>query len=320
MRKKTALCLALCLAAALLCGCTAAPPDAVIRSEPERSQLISANTETLEPDAFRAVLYFRYGQTAYLAPEERIVKAERNETAEMALVQALIAGPSATSSSLSPLFPPGTEVLSVSAQEDTLYVTFSEALLGRYADEPSDPSSEPWKTEGALRRRLCMDALTAALTEAGLCARVQVLVYRETAQTASMRLQAGFFDRGGDETPLSPLTRNEDSLLTPHNTARLLLQAWMNRSWVDLYDLVSRNTRPGEQTAFNTFDTARPLTDFAVSAGTVSLDGQRAVLCADLTTQASGQAETLGGYPLRLTRSDGLWRMDYSELTAMLCQ
>jgi len=304
--------------AALLSGCTAAPPENVIREDADKSLLINADTAALTPDAVSATLYFRYGNSVYLAAEERQISVQRNEPEEKALVQALIDGPAATSSSLSPLFPPDTEVLAVSSREGTLFITFNDALLGRYADEPADTSQEPWKTEGPLRRRLCMDALTATLTEAGLCARVQVLVYRSGAQANSMRLQAGFFDRGLDETILPPMTRSEGALLTPHNTAAAILQAWMRRDWPSLYSWVLPDTRPGEQTAISAFATARVLTGFSVSAGTVTPDGQRAALCMDLSVRSAGDDGEIAGYPLILTREGGLWRVSYEQLAELM--
>lgn len=318
MKKQAGKLICLMLLVSLLTGCTAAPPENVIREDADKSLLIDADTAALTPDAVNATLYFRYRDTQYLAAEERLVSVQRNETEEKALVQALIDGPAATSSSLSPLFPPGTEVLAVNSQEGTLFITFSEALLGRYADEPADASQEPWKTEGPLRRRLCMDALTATLTEAGLCARVQVLVYRSGAQANSMRLQAGFFDRGPDETILPPMTRSENALLTPHNMAAAILQAWMRQDWPALYSWVSLDTRPGEQTAISAFATARVLTGFQVSAGTVSPDGQRAALCMDLSVRSAGDDEEIVGYPLILVRESGLWRVSYEQLAELM--
>ncbi len=318
MNKRASLLCALLILAALLSACTAAPPEHVIREDADKSQLISANTDALTPDTLRATLYFRYGTTEYLAPEERYVTVQRNEAAEKALVQALIEGPAATSSSLTPLFPPDTEVLSVNSQNGTLFITFNEALLGRYADEPADLSSSPMKAELALRRRLCMDALTATLTEAGLCVRVQVLVYRSSAQSSSMRLQAGYYDRSSDETILPPMTRSEDALLTPHNTACAILRSWMNQDWPQMYGWVSRETRPGEQTAIGAFASAQVLTGYEVTPGTVSPDGQQAALSVRMSLRASGEDTERTGYPLLLRRENGLWRIDYGQLTAMM--
>jgi hypothetical protein len=318
MRKQSGRLMALTLCCLLLAGCTAAPPDSVIREDADKSLLISADTAALTPDTVQATLYFRYGATEYLAPEERSVPVQRNETAEKALVQALLDGPAATSSALSPLFPPGTEVLAVSSQGSTLFITFSEALRGRYADEPVDTSGQPWKEELPLRRHLCMDSLAATLTEAGLCSQVHVLVYRSGVPTHSMRLQAGFYNRGLDEAILPPLTRNEDALLTPRNTASAILRAWMNQDWLALYGWLARDSRPGEQTALGEFSTAKILTGYDVSAGTVSLNGQSAVLCADLSLRASGEDAAREGYPIHLTREDGLWRIEYSRLMDMI--
>ena len=151
----------------LLSGCTSSPPDSLVRKDSDIAQLASADAHTLSPDSLRAALYFRYGDSGYLVPEERVLSVNRNETPEKRLVQALLDGPAATHSFLNPLFPPDTEILAVTLQNDTLFITFNEALLGRYSDEPADISQEPWKTEAALRRHLCMDSLTATLTEAG---------------------------------------------------------------------------------------------------------------------------------------------------------
>lgn len=310
--------LVLFLAVLLLGGCTAAPPDSVIRSDADRSALISAEADALAPDAVQAALYFRYEDTGLLAPEERIISVLPNETREKALVQALIDGPAATSSALSPLFPAGTQVLAVTSQDQTLYVTFNEALLGRYVDEPVDASAAPWRDELPLRRKLCMDSLTATLTEAGLCNQVQVLVYRSNVQASSMRLQAGFFDRSFDETLLEPFTRNENVLMTPHNAASALLKAWMEQDWPTLYGWIARDTRPGEQAALDSFSSARILTGFDVTPGTVSLDGKRAVLCADLTMRSQGEDWSVRQFPLHFIREEGLWKMTYDRLDRLI--
>ena len=324
MKKTRRLALLLLAMAALLCGCSASPPESVIRSNPDGQALVSADTGNLTPDALNAALYFRYGDTGFLAPEQRQISVQRDESPESALVQALLDGPRSGIAALTALFPPGTRLVSAARQGDTLLITFSEEFLGRYGDEPMDISAEPWRTEGPLRRRLCLDSLAATLTEAGLCAQVQVMVYRGQDQTAPMRLQAGFLDRSGDETILPPLTRNEERLLTCHNAADLLLSAWVNRDFAGLYDLTARGSgasaRPVETSALDAFSDAVILTGYELSPGSVSLDGQIAVLCADLRLLTAGVEQTVPGYPLRLIREGSLWKMNYETLVKMLCQ
>ncbi|MDY3280006.1 MAG: GerMN domain-containing protein [Eubacteriales bacterium] len=326
MRKKTLALLALlsvlCLA---LSGCVTSPPDSLMRAEPaDASALVDAQVDTLPGNEASAALYFRYGTSAYLAPEQRQITIEKNESPEKALVKALVAGPSASASALSPLFPPGTEVLAVSGQGDTLYVTFNEALLGRYSDEPGDTSADAWKREFPLRRQLCMDSLAATLTEAGYCVRVQVLVYREVSSATSLRLTNSFFSQDGDTTPISPLTRDEENLLTPHNAASLVLTAWMTQDWDTLYSLLKKDDpaspRPAGQAAFAAFSAARVITGFQVDHGNVSADGQVAVVNGEMTLRADGEDAFITGYPLRLERENGLWKISYKRLLALMNQ
>lgn len=318
--KKTYLILILLLLGLALSGCMASPPDALIRQDADNTALISASTGHLEGDSFSASLYFRYENTAYLAPEERQIQVERNETPEKALVEALIQGPSVTASALSPLFPPDTQVISVTAQGDTLFVTFNEALLSRYSDEPKDLTSGSWKVESPLRRQLCMDALTATLTETGLCAKVQVLVYRENAMTTSMRLPQGYFDGTDNEALVSFLTRNEETILTPHNAAHVLLNAWLTQDWDTLYAITTKENRPGAQEAIQAYSSGRVLTGFTLSPGNVSADGKTAILTAELTFIGQKAEDSPIRYPIRLTRDGGIWRMEYERLVALMNQ
>ena len=321
MRKRIAGASLLLCCVLTLAGCMNSPPDALLREGGDEKRLISASIGELSPESQKITLYFRYGDSAYLAPEQREIQVKRNESLEKAIAAALIQGPAASNLTLSGLFPPGTEVLAATAQGDTLFITFNEAFLGRYADEPADTSSGTWRAESALRRRLCLQSLAAALTEEGLCAQVQVLVYRSAVQATSMRLQAGFLDRSNDDTLLPPIARDESCLLTPYNTACLLLQAWQARDWETLYDLTAKegeSARAGEQSALDAFSAARMLTAYSLSPGTVSFDGQTAVLTASLTVQDRDADQTVTGYPILLLREEGVWKMDYARLLRMM--
>ena len=320
--KKTIRLTPLLLAALLLAGCVAAPPDALMRqdSAASREKLISADAAQLPMRSGLYTLYFRYGDTPYLAQEERVLTIERNTPVELAVVRALLDGPAATASALTPLFPPGTEALAVSMQGGTLFVTFNEALLGKYADETGDLQSEYRQKEMVLRRRLCMDALTATLTEAGLCTSVQALVYREKVQDKSMRLSDGFYTLKDEGAPLDPLTRNESSLLTPPNAAQLLLGEWMSRDVPAFYGLVARLDAPDEAAALEALESAPVLTGFSLSAGNVSPDGQSVVLTADLSLRDGDTDLTATGYPLRMIREDGIWKITYAQAIALMNQ
>ena len=137
-----------------------------------------------------------------------------------------------------------------------------------------------------------------------------------------MRLFAGYFDRSTDGTLLPAFTRNEAVLLTPHNVASLVLNAWLTRDWDTLYALTARGAegdgRPVAQSAFDAFAAAQTLTGFTLSAGNVSPDGQRAVVCADGTLRGEGEDLLFSGYPVHLVREDGLWKIPYARLTELM--
>ncbi len=319
---KQALLLLLC--AALLTGCAVAPPDTLVRSDHGDTPLISAGTVEREPEKYTATLYFRYADTEYLAPETREITRSGDETLEKALVRALLAGPGALSPMLSPLFPGGVEVLSTTLQDDLLLVMFSEELTSRYADEAGVTNAAYWLSEAPLRRKLAMDALAATLTGAGLCSRVQVLLWRQTQAATTLRLPAGYLSATDDETPLDPFSRDESVILTAHNTASAILKCWMSQDWQALYRFLSTVdekgvARPGDQTAYADFAAGALLTSFTLSPGETSADGASCVLLAELSLRTrGGDDRALGAYPIYLRRENGLWTMDYARLTGMM--
>lgn len=299
---------AICL---LLSGCAQKPqalPAAVQTATPAPQFEERAADDTLS-----VRLYFRYQDSAFLAAEERTLSLPRSEASEIAVVQALIAGPGAGSVHLSPLFPPDVRILSAVEKEGTLFLTFNDALLGRYPGENGGTE----QSEFTLRRRLLMASLCNTLTECGFCSRVQVLVNRNADAITSLRLPASFFRDTDDETPLGPMYRDESVLLTPYNTAHLLLDSWLRRNNGEIYPLLAAAGRPGQSTAFDRMTLSPTLTSFALSPGVISPDGREAVFCADLMLYIDGQDVFIPAYPLRLTLENGLWRMPYPHLTAL---
>lgn len=322
--KAARLLIALICAATLLAGCAVSPPDTLVRSDHGDTPLIGAQTGANEPEIYEATLYFRYGDTPYLAPETRRVARGGDETLEKALVRALLEGPGATSPALAPLFPAGTQVLSTTLQDDLLLVMFSEELTSRYPDETGATSAAHWLGEARLRRKLAMDALTATLTGAGLCARVQVLVWRQTQAATTLRLSAGYLTATDDDTPLDPFTRDESVILTAHNAAAAALKAWLTQDWQTLYGFLATvgetgEARPGDQAAYADFASGALLTSFSLTPGETSADGKTCVLLADLSLRTrGGEDRALTAYPVRMRREGGLWKIDYARLKGMM--
>lgn len=314
MKKKLGLlCLLLC--ALLLWGCSGREEGGSATPTPEGALVISALPDEAAVDASYVTLYFRYQDTALLKQEMRKITLLPNETRERALVSALLAGSQEGSEAL---FPPGVEVLSTQVQDGVVFVTFNEALYGRYENEGTQTDV----AEAVLRRRLAMDALTATLTESGQYHAVQVLVRAEAQVGSSMRLKNSYFLEEND-LPCDLLTRSEDHLMTPANVTHSLLLAWQQRSFDTLYPLMSSQEDaqllPSQALFSEAFAQSEMLIAYTLTPGSVSIDGSSAVMCVDMTLRrGDGSEHTVKAWPLRLTREGGAWKVSVSALQALM--
>ena len=137
-------------AALLFCCCLLVLPAGAIPLDP--LQMLSPQEQRGELQSQAVTLYFRYLQSAYLGREQREISYPLGGSREKAIVAALIEGPGSLSASLNPLFPPGTQILSVISEGERLFLTFNEALMGRYSDEPLISQEDYRRGEGLLRR------------------------------------------------------------------------------------------------------------------------------------------------------------------------
>lgn len=312
MKRFTALvCVLLC--AAMLGGCQKVPYEISATDTPAPALVISAYPEAADESS--VTLYFRYQDTAMLKQEMRKLEILPNETRELALVNALLAGSSEGSEAL---FPPGAAVLSTQVQDGVVFVTFNEALYGRYEDENSQTS----ETEAKLRRELAMDALVATLTESGRYHAVQVLVRAESQVGSSMRLKNSYFLEEND-LPCGLLTRCEEHLMTPANVAHSLLRAWQQRSFDTLYPLLSsqEDTKllPAQALFSEAFAKSPVLIAYTLTPGSIAIGGGSAVVCVDMTLRrADGSEYTLTGWPLRIKHEAGAWKVSLSALQALM--
>ena len=245
----------------------------------------------------------------------------RTESFALALIRALVDGPASLSPHLTPLFPPATAVLGVQQEGLLFFVTFNEAVMGRYADESTFLLSllDYRQAEGLLRRRLAMSALVNTLTENLPCGTVQVLVRAETYISTSMRLSDRYYLKDSDTLP-DPLVRDEASILTPSAAAQLVLDAWAKEGWdaaAALTDPVTEQPKqlPYDHGASDAEETAPVLSAYTVTPGSISPDGHQVIVCVDgefLTP--SGSSRHIRSFPLRLVRRQGVWFASHDSL------
>lgn len=324
------LCLAACLL--LLCSCDTSITNPLV----EAAATLEPGAETLLPAAAgddvlqtsnRSTLYFRYLNEPYLACETRVVTQLANQSYEEALVQTLIGGPSARSTDLQRLFPPGVRVLSTSHSGRTEYVHLSAEIMNDY-DRPNEWKNVDdalWAQEVALRCQLCIQSIVATITENCDVDQVQIMVDDGTLST-SLRLQKRYFrEDPTDTSTVGPLTRDATMLLEPDTTLGELLSCWCAQDWTRMYNYVAaRDPQTGvERLPLADFiaqmSGMHAMLDWSFYGGSVSANGQTMTYAIDLVMLGDGGLEyEATGRILRLHRDNDVWKITMAQLTGWL--
>lgn len=294
-------------------------------SSPEQGGFAEHMGTASVSDTLEVTLYYRYGQTQALGMQRAVLDITREETVARSIVERLVAGPDDAHSRLSGVFAPGTQVISVTGEGTTAFVTLSRAFLGAPQGAPADwEDLERWQEEAALRRTLAMQSLALALTENGRYQRVQLMV-ADTDDDMPERIPLAWFDRTQTSmgTVLGACGRDEAVLLTPARAMELILRAWQARDWETLYAMTAEED--GEQaltlTAFEALMCERDvsLLSWQASQGSVSPDGQRATLVLDAQVRAAqGGDAQIERESVPLQRVQDNWTMTLGTLTSLM--
>ncbi|MDD7446834.1 MAG: GerMN domain-containing protein [Clostridiales bacterium] len=323
---------ALLLAACLLGGCAAKPSpqggeisSALPTVETAAAQVdVPSGMSGSRVETREVALYFRARGEDLLARETRKIYLSRDERLEKAIVRAIIDGPSASLMDLSGTFNPSTQVLSVFETGSVLNVTLSRAFLSSPTDVPSDwYNYASWREEVLMRRMLSLAAVTLALTDASEYTAVQFLAQERADDLTGKRIlrREIYFGETDDTAVLGPMTRDESLLLTQYNSAQVILECWRDKDFARLYRFIAQTDgeRPTQEAFVQTVsDMPRALIDFSVQPGSVSEDGQTAVMTAELTCLSQGDVLNIHAYPMHLLRENGLWKISYAALTRMM--
>ena len=276
-------------------------------------------------DTLEVTLYYRYGQTQMLGAQRAQLDITREETVARSMVERLVAGPDDAHDRLSGVFAPGTQVISVTGEGTTAFVTLSRAFLGAPQGAPADwEDLESWQEEAALRRALAVQSIVLSLTESGRYQRVQLMV-ADSDDDMPERIPLAWFDRTQTDmhTLLGACGRDESLLLTPGRALELMLRAWQARDWETLYAMTAAGD--GERaltlTAFEALMRERDvsLLSWEVSQGSVSPDGQRATLVLDAQVRAArGGDAQIERESVPLVRVQDNWTMTLGTLTSLM--
>ncbi len=323
MRKKEAgIALIIAMALFLLAGCApitppspTASPQAPIADAPELSpQAGEGETERRE-----VALYFQMRGENMLVRETRTVRVPMDTQLEEVLIGALIEGPSPQLLGLTGLFNAGTKVVSVSKSGTLLTVTLSREFLATPADAPATWNNDPaWRSEVLLRRRLALSSIVNTITEATDYTAVQLLVQQGKDDAAGQRIsRSEIYESAAAGSILTPVSREEYTILTHYNTAYAILNSWRSKDFIRLYRFITAGpTEAAFQQEIVAYD--RSLTSFSLTPGIVSSDGKTAVISALLEYTDVNGVMLIENYPVHLVCVDGLWKMRYETLIRLM--
>ncbi len=266
-------------------------------------------------------LFYRYQQTGLLASETRSILVPLDESIELTTVRELLAGPQASHTELTRLFPHGTSVTGVTASGDTLLITLTEGVENDGI--PDNWKEDPvWRTEGPLRRKLVMQSLVATMTENFPYSYIQVFFTRDPASGISTRLDSSYF-LDGRSGPEERLTRDETLLLNMHNTADVLLSAWQERDYSLLYQFTAdqaSDPRPTYDEFVRQLNECASVVSFRSGSGHSAQSSSQATVTVELEYRIDGQTGLHPAYPLRLVRSGGVWKVAFTDLKRLMLQ
>ena len=317
------------MAGFLLTGCSAGSRQfPASSSAPESAVVLPVSDESgSQTSAQEATLWFRFSTEPYLAPESRAITQRKGQSYEMALLEALFAGPGTQHHELVGALPEGSRVISAVLQGRVLLVTVSGEFLGMPADIPMDwQEYDFWRTEAPLRRKLAMQSIAATVSENCDVDAVQILVDENIADGASLRLKQNWFLDDSEESRLTgPQYRDESLLLTPAGTGKAILRHWLERDWENLYLYVSQRdpqsgmTRPEYRNFAASMNGLPSLISAELMDCSVSEDGQRTTVSVHARIRPDqGQREISRNAVLHLARENGIWKLSFSQLTEWL--
>jgi len=276
-------------------------------------------------DTLDVTLYYRFGDTQLLGAQRVELDIRREETIATRIVQHLVDGPDIARERLRGVFPQGTEVISVTGEGRTAFVTLSEAFLGKPDGAPADwEDLSVWQEEAALRRRLAVQSIVLSLTEDGRYQRVQLYI-ADNDDDIPRRIAMAWFDPSVTDPTLvlAASPRDEKIMLTPNRAMTMILEAWQARDTETLYTLLA--PRQGEllpsegvfEAELSEIDVS--LLEYETSQGTVSYDGQVAtmVLDAQIRSTAGGDAQIVRE-SVPLVRWQDNWAIEMDTLRSLM--
>ncbi len=307
MKKRLPILLA---AAIMMIMCACAP---IVIQQTATPDLPAVNPQAVSQVGRRNIrLYFRVADEAFIGSELRQLDVNADETAEEAAFRGLAGGPVTALTQLTPLIPPGTELISIEISSGILFLTLSSDFLNPAAAMPGGWEQEPAFVEQALiEKRLALSAITNTLTELGACDRVRIQIEEGSSGDVPREILALF---EGD-----PLAYSNEFVLTPANALGTALTALSEKNWEQLSRLVSSSEQLTESRIASELSAIGELVDFELGGDSTAPGGETAVVAASVHIEAEdGVTRSRESIPVRVTRVQEVFRVDYESLLRLL--
>jgi len=220
------------------------------------------------------------------------------------------------------LFPSGTKVTAATVNGRTLFVTLTRDVLESQPDEPENWRNDLyWSIEVPLRRKLAMQSIVATVTENCDVDRVQIMLEANDNEQGSLRLPMSYFATDEADGLTSPIERDDNLILTPSVTMKVISQLRCERNWEKLYlymashDESTGSDLPEYREFVTRMEQLPRIAGTVIGSASVDYDGQKAVFGMQVNVlDQEGLIRDAGNSTVRLNRENGIWKITMSQL------
>lgn len=290
------------------CGCTSSYMD-----KTEGDVIPPVQDSTVSSSSSVMPLYFRYYNEPMLVRYALTVETTTHEQPEFYAINALLSGPLGERTDYTYLFKGKTKLVSVKSDGNYLYVTLSQGFY----DDTLGTNDE----ESRLNRSLAIYSIVNTVCEMGNHDYVQIYIEQNGTALRPDSYTVGLQKTQADSTPLGPLSRNTDLLLTPSTVAKTALNYYSKTQWDKLYLYLGDSSSDGAKLPileemsqnFNYLDLK--MNEFTVEDNyTISEDGKTAYVQVSFKIRSENTSYEVSNVPLLLILKGRTWLISYDSL------
>lgn len=300
---KRLLALLLLVTVILSCGCTAGYLD-----KTEGDSIPPVQDSSISTASTIMPLYFRYYNEPMLVRYSLNVEITNHEEPEFYALSALMSETFGERPEITYCFKGNTKLVSVESDGQYLYVTLSD---GFYTDTKGATEEETLKN-----RYIAIYSIVNTVCEMGNHSWVQLYIEQNGTALRPDSYLVGIAKSKEESTPLGPLSRNTELILTPSNVAQAALDHYSKTQWSKLYLYLAGDSLPLVEEVAEDFDYLNLImTEFSVEDNyTVSDDYKTATVQVSFKIRSKNTSYEVENVPLELVYRSRTWFVLYESL------